>query len=547
MLKAIDDNKNLIKIYDNSEIDENIALAVSNRVKDDLTNVNNDVFKAKVIESGYQSLHVGDYLSSAEDIHAIDPDFVRLDGSLIKKTDYPYLYDRFTGFGTKPVATYTCEPLDISLLTSMGVEKFSYSSAFNFNSLVFNPSKTRAAAPIKLTVNNSTGDYIALFDTANWRVIDIAAISTIISNDKQTFMISTSFRECSELSPFIFLDDTTIAYCIRERLTNGYENTIYKTPDFFVTNSLVTKMYRKGSTYFHDEFMGFGETSEGVQFVISAHTYNGNSSYDRGLCWLCWNKGDIANAKGSYQNFGEYYFYLFKLNTAWFFAYGEYPYSDSTTKYIRTIKSMRILKIAVTGITFTSMTFPTEVASLSDGDKATAFLRGVTNYKGKYIFGNGSSSYITSDLKNYEAFSMGSFPAYYMRQIVDLDITDYPGCDAIFINQRACGVNSFSLYTTYTTDSNQNSIVWSTSQSYSLSSFGGTDCYSMVTWIEDGKLKIIAGSTKAAELKLITVNFVDFNNYFNLPSFSDTMSSFKDSTYVKRSFDGKNYLFIKAR
>ena len=330
MLKAIDDNKNLVAIYDNSEIDLNIKNAVSNRAKTDLSNVENAVFKAKVIESGYQSLHLGDYLSSAEDIHAIDPDFVRLDGSLIKKTDYPYLYDRFTGFGTKPVATYTCEPLDISLLTSMGVEKFSYSSAFNFNTLVFNPSKTRAAAPIKLTVNNSTGDYIALFDTANWRVIDIADISTIISNDKQTFMISTSFYECSELSPIIFLDDITIAYCIRERLTSGFNNTIYKTSDFFVTNSLVTKMYQK-SGYYHDAFMGFGE-SEGIQFVISEHTYSSNSSYDRGLCWLCWNKGDIANAKGSYQNFGEYYFYLFKLNTTWFFAYGEYPYSDS--KYI---------------------------------------------------------------------------------------------------------------------------------------------------------------------------------------------------------------------
>lgn len=546
MLNGIDDNKNLIKIYDNVEIDTNIAEAVSNRVKDDLTNVDNQVFKAKVIESGYQSLHVGDYVSSAEDIHAIDPDFVRLDGSLIKKTDYPYLYERFTGYGTKPVATYTCEPLDISILTSMGVEKFSYSSAFNFDTLVFNPSKTRAVTPIKLVINNSTGDYIALFDTANWKIINVVDISTLINKDKQTFMISVSFYDCSELSPIIFLDDTTIAFCIRERLTSGYENTIYKTSDFFVTNELVTKMYKR-SGYDHDEFMGFGE-SDGVQFVISEHTYSGSSSYDRGLCWLCWNKGDIANAKGSGQNFGQYYFYLFKLNATWLFAYGEYPYSDSVTKYIRTVKSMRVLKITAEGITFTSMTYPTDVSTLNEGDKATAFLRGVTNYKGKYIFGNGSTKcYITSDLKKYEAFSMGSMPAYYMRQIVDLDVSEYPGCDSIFINQRTNGYSSFNLYTTYQTSENQDSIVWSANQVCILSSLGASNCYSMATWIENGKVKIIAGSTKEPELKLITICLIDFNEYFNLPSFSDTMSSFKDTSYVKRSFDGKNYLFIKAR
>ena len=549
MLKAIDDNKNLVAIYDNSEIDLNIKNTVSNRAKTDLSNVENPVFKAKVIESGYQSLHLGDYISSAEDIQSIDPDFLRCDGSLIKKSDYPYIYNRFGGYGTIPIASYTKEPLDTSKLAEIGAERFSYSTSFSYDSLVFNPSKTRAISPIKVYIGGTNKEMIVLFDTLDWHIINIVDPTTIFSDTNLYIYTSVAFSECSEMLPFIFINDETILFCVRNKVTsrNDYIATLYTTSDFFTTTTSIKEM-PNSSSYYHASFYGFGETSEGNQFMMAEHTYSGSSSYDRGIAWLAWNKSNVNSAAGSTRKFGETYQYLLKLGDTWLLAYGAYAGYESPYEYIQSVAALYRLSISATGITFNSFTYPASITSLDASGKMKNFLCGATYYKGKYIFGDkGSNSFITTDFKNYESYSMGGRSDYFMKQIVDFNAAEYPSSNAVFIDQRSNGKTSIKLSVAYQREADQASFAWSHQQSYLFSNYGLSNFYSMCSWIDNDKLKIIVGNTTTLDLQLLTINLMDFNVYINVPAFSDTMSSYSDNSFIKRNFEGKKYLYIKAR
>lgn len=548
MLNGIDDNKNLIKIYDNSEIDENIAVAVSNRVKDDLTNVNNDVFKTKVIESGYQSLHVGDYLSSAEDLESIDADFLRCDGRLIKKTDYPYVYERFGGYGTTPISSYTKEPLDVSILSDKGVEKFSYSSSFNYNSLVFNQSKTRAVSPMMLTIGGSNTECIVMFDTNDWSIIEMVNIKDVVSSSSLTILTSGYSPDISYMSPFIFLDEVTLLFCIRDATSRDYVYSLYKTTNFFKTTELI-KVLPKGSSYGHEYFYGFGETDDGNQFVLAGQVYSSSSSYTRGISWLCWSKDNVEAAAGSTRNFGETYHCLMKLGKTWLFVTGAYAAYESGYEYLQSVSGLYILNISSTTINFGSFSYPPCVSAMTASDKMSKFLSGANYYKGKYIFGNKSKvSYITSDLKNYESFTVESWKDRFFREIYDFKVQEYPCSTSIFTNKVTNGVYSIYLYVAYRSTADQSSLSWSVS-SYlaSFSNFGLSGYYSQATWIENGKMKIIVGNTKTLDLQLLTLNFTDFNECVAIPSFTDTMSGFTDNDYIKRNFEGKKYLYLKVR
>lgn len=548
MLNAIDDNKNLIKIYDNNEIDKNISEAVSNRVKDDLTNVDNQVFKAKVIESGYQSLHVGDYLSSAEDLESIDTDFLRCDGRSIKKADYPYVYERFGGYGTTPISSYTKEPIDVSVLSAKGVEKFGYSSSYNYKSLVFNQSKTRAVTPMMLTIGGTNTTCIVMFDTNDWSIIDVVNIKDVVSSSSLTILTSGYSPDISYMAPFTFLDDITLVFCIKDATSSTDVFSLYKTTDFFKTTELI-KALPKGSSYEHEYFYGFGETDDGNQFVLAGQVYSSSSSYTRGISWLCWSKDNVAAAAGSIRNFGETYHCLMKLGKTWLFVTGAYAAYDSGYEYLQSVSGLYILNISSTTINFGSFTYPPDISALTPAQKMSSFLAGANYYKGKYIFGNkGKKSYITSDLKNYESFTIDSWKDRFFREIYDFEVQEYPCSTSVFTNKVTNGVYSIYLYVAYRSTVDQPSLSWSVS-SYlaSFSNFGLSDYYSQATWIENSKMKIIVGNAKTLDLQLLTLNFTDFNECVAIPYFTDTMSGYTDNNYIKRNFEGKKYLYLKVR
>lgn len=549
MLNGIDDNKNLIKIYDNQEIDTKVAEAVSNRVKDDLTNVDNQVFKAKVIESGYQSLHVGDYLSSAEDLESIDTDFLRCDGRLIKKADYPYVYERFGGYGTTPISSYTKEPIDVSVLSAKGVEKFGYSSAYNYNSLVFNQSKTRAVTPMMLTIGGSNTTCIVMFDTNDWSIIDMVNIKDVVSSSSLTILTSGYSPDISYMAPFIFLDDVTLVFCIKDATSSKDVFSLYKTTDFFKTIELIKALPKSSTSYGHEYFYGFGETDDGNQFVLAGQVYSSSSSYTRGISWLCWSKDNVAAAAGSTKNSGETYHCLMKLGKTWLFVTGAYAAYESGYEYLQSVSSLYILNISSTTINFGSFTYPPDISALTPAQKMSSFLAGANYYKGKYIFGNkGKTSYITSDLKNYESFTVDSWKDRFFREIYDFEVQEYPCSTSIFTNKVTNGAYMIYLYVAYRSTVDQPSLSWSVNQySASFSNFGLNGYYSQATWIENGRMKIIVGNTKAADLQLLTLNFTDFNEYVAIPSFTDTMSNYTDNNFVKRNFEGKKYLYLKVR